>query len=309
MRICSLVPGATEILYLLGLGDQLVGVSDDCDYPPQVRQKPIISKSSLYGKNYSARQIHGFVQSHKHSGLSIYDVDMGQLKEMEPDLIFTQRLCEVCAVPYSQVLSAAKVLDYGPKVVSLQPRTIEDVLDNILLIGRLTRSERRAQHLVYELKKRVDYIRSKVGESNVRPRVLNLEWTDPPMAGGLWIPEIIDIAGGIDGIAKTGGWAVKLDWETIASYQPEVVVVTPCGRSLEESLAEARALQKIPQWENLPATRNGRVYAANSKWYFSRSGPRLVVGLEIMAEILHPELFSNLAPPDTYAQLNSGFVA
>jgi len=302
MRICSLLPGVTEVLYQLGVQDEIVAVSNDCDYPAEVRQKPVVSKSKLSGKHYTSKEIHSLVENHKHTGFSIYDIDEGYLKEAKPDLIFTQELCEVCAVPYSQVLKAAKVLDNGPKIVSLEPKTIKDVLENILLIGKLVGRRKESERVVSKLRSRISFVSSKAKDAVERPRVLNLEWTNPPMAGGHWIPEMIEIAGGVDGIAKAGKGTVKLDWEKVVAYRPEVVVVTPCNYTLEESLAEVQTLKEVPQWLTLPAVQKGKVYAANSKWYFSRSGPRLVTGLEIMAEVIHPEIFDNLAPRDSFAR-------
>jgi iron complex transport system substrate-binding protein len=296
MRICSLLPSGTEILYSLGLGNQIVAVSEDCDLPPAVRLKPIISKSVLSGKNFSSRQIHELVESHQHKGLSLYDIDEGYLRKVKPDLILTQELCEVCAVPYSQVLKAAKVLDQGPKVVSLEPRTLEDVLDNILLVGKLTGTQTRAEHFVSELRKRIDFVKSNAQRVRKRPKVLNLEWIDPPMAGGHWVPQMVQIAGGRDDMVKVGEWTVNLTWSRVVDYGPEVIVVMPCSYTLQESLSEGRTLDKIPGWKTIPAVREGKVYAVNAGWYFSRSGPGLVTGLEIMAEILHPELFEGLAP-------------
>ncbi len=306
MRICSLLPSGTEILYGLGLEDQIVGVSDDCDYPPDVRKKPIISKSVLSGKkkNYTSRQIHNLVESHQHKGLSIYDIDEGYLKKVKPDLILTQELCEVCAIPYSQVLKAAKVLDQGPKVVSLEPRTLEDVLDNILLVGKLTGTQGRAEHFVSELRKRIDLVKSKAQGVTKRPKVLSLEWTDPPMAAGHWVPQMIQIAGGRDEMVKVGEWTVNLTWSRVVDHRPEVIVVMPCSYTLEESSREARALDKVDGWKTIPAVQEGKVYAVNAGWYFSRSGPGLVTGLEIMAEILHPELFEGLAPSGSYSSVS-----
>lgn len=304
MRICSLLPSGTEILYGLGLEDQIVAVSDDCDYPPDVRQKPIISKSVLSGKNYSSRQIHNLVESHQHKGLSIYDIDEGYLKKVKPDLILTQELCQVCAIPYSQVLKAAKVLDQGPKVVSLEPRTLEDVLDNVLLVGKLTGTQRRAEHFVSGLRKRIDFVKSKAQSVRNRPKVLNLEWIDPPMAGGHWVPQMVQIAGGRDEMVMVGEWTVNLSWSRVVDYRPEVIVVMPCSYTLQESLSEGRTLDKVPGWKGIPAVREGKVYAVNAGWYFSRSGPGLVSGLEIMAEILHPELFKGLAPSGSYKRIS-----
>ena len=304
MRICSLLPGVTETLYQLGMEDDIVAVSDDCDFPNEVRQKPIVSKSTLSGKNYTPAEIHALVESHKHKGFGIHDLDVKILKEINPDLIFTQELCEVCAVPYSQVLGAAKVLEQRPKIVSVEPITIEDILENILLIGQLTCKRERAAHFVSDLTRRIDFVKSKAKEAHAKPRVLDLEWTDPPMAGGHWMPEMIEMAGGEDGFAKAGGPTVKLDWQKISACQPEVVIVTPCNHTLEESLADAKALGKTAQWHNLRAVTRREVYAANSKWYFSRSGPGLVTGLEILAEIIHPELFEGLAPAGSYSRVS-----
>lgn len=300
MRICSLLPSGTEILYDLGLGEQVVAVSDDCDYPAEVRQKPIISKSILSGKEHSTKEIHALVDNRRHSGLSVYDIDEGLLRQVNPDLILTQELCEVCAVPYSQVLKAAKVLDQGPKVVSLEPRTLGDVLDNIILVGKLTGTQRRAEEYASQLRKRIEAIKLKTREVKNRPRVLSIEWTDPLMAGGHWVPEMVDIAGGIDGVVKPGDWSVEISWSQVFDYKPEVIIVMPCSFTLEKSLKEARSLESVDAWKTLPAVKNSQVYAVSSGWYFSRSGPRLVTGLEVLAEILHPELFRNLAPPSSY---------
>lgn len=303
MRICSLLPSGTEILYSLGLGKQIVAVSDDCDLPPEVRQKPIISKSVLSGKDYSSRKIHNLVEEHRHKGLSLYDIEEGYLQKLRPDLIVTQELCEVCAIPYSQVLKAAKVLDKNPKIISLEPRTLTDVLDNVKLIGEVTGTRERAERVATELRSRINHIRSKAKNVRRRPRVLSIEWINPLLAGGHWVPEMVEISGGIDGIVKVGEWTVKLNWARIFEYRPEVIVVMPCSYSLKESLEEARSLEAIDVWKKLPAVKDERVYAVNARWYFSRSGPGLVTGLEIMAEILHPEIFGGIAPPDSYAKV------
>ncbi len=304
MRICSLLPSGTEILYSLGLGDQIVAVSEDCDLPPEVRLKPVISRSVLSGKDYSSRKIHNLVEEHRHKGLSLYDIEEGYLQKLKPDVIITQELCEVCAIPYSQVLKAAKVLDKNPKIISLEPRTLSDVLDNVILVGKLTGTQERAKRLAKELRSRIDRIKSKAKNARKRPRVLSIEWVNPLMAGGHWVPEMVEIAGGIDGIVKVGEWTVRLNWARIFEYRPEVIVVMPCSYTLKESLEEARSLEVVDGWKKLPAVRDGQVHAVNAKWYFSRSGPGLVTGLEIMAEILHPELFVGLAPSDSYSSLS-----
>jgi iron complex transport system substrate-binding protein len=302
MRICSLLPGSTEILYSLGLGQQIVAVSDDCDLPPEVREKPIISRSVLSGRTYSSKQIDRIVQEHSHKGLGLYDLKEEYLRALKPDLIITQELCEVCAIPYSQVLKAARVLDQSPSIISLEPRTLDDILDNVILVGKLTSTEKKAEELARELRGRITKIESMARDAR-RPRVLCIEWAQPLMAGGHWVPQMSQIAGGVDGIARAGEWTVKLDWPKILEYQPEVIVVMPCSYTLKESMKETISLSRVDGWDGLPAVASGQVYAVNAKWYFSRSGPGLVTGLEILAEILHPEIFGRIAPSNSYSRV------
>lgn len=303
MRICSLLPGATEIVHSLGLIDQIVAISDDCDYPPEVRNKPIISKSKISGKNYSSGAIHRKIDDHRHSGLSQYDLRESELQRVNPDLILTQELCEVCAVPYAQVVKAAKVLGDQVKIVSLEPRTLSDVLDNIRLVGSLTGTDARSEVVVRDLAKRIEYVRSRARDVEIRPRVLSIEWTDPLIAGGHWVPEMVDIAGGIDGILKPGDWSVRLAWSQIVDFDPEVIIVMPCSHTLDEASGELKTLKEIEGWRRLTAVRNGKVYAVEASSFFSRSGPRLVDGLEILAEILHEDIFHGLAPDASYAKI------
>jgi len=303
VRICSLLPGATEIVHSLGLIDQIVGISDDCDYPPEVRNKPIISKSKISAKNYSSGAIHRKIDDHRHSGLGQYDLKESELERVNPDLILTQELCEVCAVPYSQVVKAAKILGDKVKIVSLEPRTLSDVLDNIRLVGSLTGTEAKSEVVVRELAKRIQYVKSRTLDVETRPRVLSVEWTDPLIAGGHWVPEMVDLAGGLDGILKTGDWSVRLAWSQIVDFDPEVIIVMPCSHNLDEASREVKTLRKIDGWHRLTAVRNGNVYAVEASSFFSRSGPRLVDGLEILAEILHGDIFHGLAPKDSYVKI------
>ncbi len=303
MRICSLLPGATEIVHSLGLIDQIVAISDDCDYPPEVRKKPIVSKSKISGKNYSSGEIHRKIDDHRHSGLSQYDLKESELERVNPDLILTQKLCEVCAVPYSQVINAAKVLGGQVKIVSLEPRTLSDVLDNIRLVGNLTGTQARSEVVVKELAKRIEYVKSRVRDVELRPRVLSIEWTDPLIAGGHWVPEMVDLAGGLDGILKPGDWSVRLAWSQIVEFDPEVIIVMPCSHNLVEASREVKTLKNIEGWRSLTAVRNGKVYAVEASSFFSRSGPRLVDGLEILAEILHDDIFHGLAHNGSYAKI------
>jgi iron complex transport system substrate-binding protein len=301
MKICCLLPGVAETLYELHAEDMIVAVSHDCDYPPEVTSKPIISRSVLTRSHLAAHQVHETVEARRHRGLSLHLLDNDLLRELKPDIIFTQALCEVCAVHSSQVVAATYRLDYEPKIVSLQPRTIGEVLENVLLIGRLVGREGRAQRFVDTLKSRVGLVESTSRTRTHRPRVLVLEWTSPPMAGGLWIPEMVDIAGGTNVVGYAGGPATTLSWNTIRTYTPDIVVAAPCGYSLEESAEAARQLSRSPHWDSMVG--KSAVYAVNSKWYFSRSGPRLVGGLEALAEIINPELRGKLAPQDSYTPI------
>jgi iron complex transport system substrate-binding protein len=298
MRICSFLPSATEIVYTLGLGDQLYGVTRSCDYPAEVLSKPIVVRSILDEEGLTSGDIDRIVKEHARNGQSVYHIDMEALRAAEPDLILTQQLCDVCAVGYDDVLTQVKDLPKKPQVVSLNPTSLGDVLEDMLTVGRVTGTSERAQAAVSALHQRIDAIRQQAAKATTRPRVFCLEWMGPLFVSGHWMPEMVKIAGGIDGVGNDRTPSTQIAWETVRDYQPEVVILMPCGADVPKTLSELDDVQALPGWADLPAVRHGRVYAVNSGAYFSRSGPRLVDGLELLAQIIQPELFPWMAPQD-----------
>ncbi len=302
MRILSLLPSATEIVYALGLGEELVGVSHECDYPPEARTKPIISTSDIR-PTLASDEVHRAVNSHRHSAHSLYRIDEKLLQQVSPDVILTQELCSVCAVPVAQVREAARILAGPYRIVSLEPQTLRQILDSILVVGEVTGREVQAFEVVEALATRIARVASIASSARTTPRVFCMEWIDPVMAGGHWIPEMVRLAGGIDNLGHDGGPSKVIEWEQVVEYSPEVLVIMPCGYKVPRSLAEVDRLASRPGWHSLPAVREGRVYVADSPAYFSRPGPRIINGLEILAQIIHPELFSGLIPPDSVLKL------
>src|SRR5262245_13552353 len=291
MRICSFLPSATEIVYTLGLGDQLYGVTRSCDYPPEALSKPIVVRSILDEEGLTSSDIDRIVKEHARNGQSVYHIDMEALRAADPDLILTQQLCDVCAVGYNDVLMQVKDLPKKPRVVSLNPTSLGDVLEDMLTVGQVTGTSERAQAAVSELRQRIEAVRQQAAKATTRPRVFSLEWMDPLFVSGHWLPEMVAIAGGIDGVGHDRTPSTQIAWETVRDYQPEVVILMPCGADVPKTLSQLDAGQALPGWAELPAVRNGRLYAVDAGAYFSRSGPRLVDGLELLAQIIQPELF------------------
>jgi len=302
MRILSLLPSATEIAYTLGLGEEVVGISHECDYPPEARTKPIISTSDIR-RTLRSDEVHRAVSLHKHPAHSLYRIDEKLLQEVSPDIILTQELCSVCAVPVSQVRGAARILAGSCRILSLEPETFRQILDSILAVGEVTGREARARQVVEALEKRIGRVASTASSARTRPRIFCIEWMDPVMAGGHWIPEMVRLAGGTDNLGHDGRPSTVIEWAQVTEYSPEVLVIMPCGYKVPRSLAEVDRLASGPGWYDLPAVRDGRVYIVDSPAYFSRPGPRIVKGLEILAQIIHPELFSGLVPEDAVVKL------
>ncbi|MCX8103842.1 MAG: cobalamin-binding protein [Candidatus Bipolaricaulota bacterium] len=303
MKIVSLLPSATEIVYELGLGDHLVGVSHDCDWPPEVLRKPKLSEAVVHSEMPSA-EIDQIVRERLHSGLSVYHIDAKQLQRLNPDLILTQELCEVCAPSFDDVRHAVKLLHGQPKIVSLEPHTIEEIFDNILTVGEVTGRESLAKQVVAELQRRVARIRGKTERLAHRPKVCCIEWLEPIMIGGHWVPQMVEYAGGEDWLGEIGYPSRYADWEEILTYNPDIIVLMPCGFSIERTLRELELLTERDGWEELTAVKENQVFVVEASAYFNRPGPRIVTGLEILAEIIHPEIFSGLAPREAMLRLS-----
>ena len=288
MRICSLLPSATEIAFALGLGDQVVAVSHDCDYPHDASNRPVLTKSAIHQKIHKSMEVDREVEQR---GGDIYEIDEKLLEKLKPDIILTQELCHVCAVSYTRVKEAARVLDAKAKIVSLEPTNLEEIVDNILLVGRLTGKLTEAEKLASQMLQRINTVKKKTREVGSRPRIFFMEWLQPPWAGGHWIPEMVDYAGGADKLGRPGKPSHRIGWDEVVEYQPEIIVLSPCGFDTSQVMREVHVLASYQGWENVPAFQSSRIYAVNASAYFSRSGPRIVDGLEILAHIIHPELF------------------
>lgn len=288
MRIASLLPSATEILFSLGLGDQVVAVSHECDYPPEASSRPVLTKSAIHQKIHSSAKVDREVDQR---GGDIYEIDEKLLDQLEPDLILTQELCAVCAVSYTKVKEAARVLDVDTKIVSLEPTNLEEIVDNILLVGKITGRSKQSQILASQMLSRIERLKNLTRGVALKPRVFFMEWLRPPWAGGHWIPQMVDYAGGVEGLGRLGKPSHRLDWSEVVDYQPEIIVLSPCGFDLDGVIGQLQELESYHNWHSTPAFRSSRIYAVNASAYFSRPGPRIVTGLEILAHIIHPELF------------------
>ena len=291
MRICSLLPSATEIVYALGLDDQLVGVSHECDFPPEAVAKPIMIRSVFDSSGLSSLEIDRAVMERLRRGEGVYTIDLDRLRQADPDLILTQELCDVCAVPYTEVKRAVEQLGGWPLLLPLSPVLLGDVLQDIRLVGEATGKREQAELVVARLQSRIDRVTARAARAVERPKIFCLEWADPLYVSGHWIPEMVEMAGGNDGLGKKGRPSVSIEWDRVVRYAPEVVVLMPCGFDVERTVRELPLLTRLPGWLDLPAVKRGRVYAVNGSAYFNRSGPRLVDGLELLAKLLHPELF------------------
>ena len=301
MKICSLLPSGTEILFALGLGDQVAGVSHECDFPPEARSKPVLIKSRIsHTGNASAidRQVREFLER----GESLYSVDFELLRAIEPDIIVTQDLCHVCAATPDDLGAALAHLQCQPRVVTLNPHSLADVCADIRTVGEATGRAERANALVAEFERDIANVERSVAGLE-RPRVLCLEWLDPPYVAGHWVPEMVERAGGIDVPGNAGKPSFRVDWEVILAARPEVIVVMPCGYSLAAAEAEFRNLPLPHGWKELPAVRDSRVFIVEASGYFSRPGPRLAAGMAVLAGAIHEGEQKRLLPFESDALL------
>ncbi|MGH3800422.1 MAG: cobalamin-binding protein [Pseudonocardiaceae bacterium] len=293
-RIVSLLPSATEIVCALGLEGSLVGVTHECDYPLAVGGKPQLTASRISHRTMTSAEVDHAVRSQLDGHGSIYDLDEAQLRALQPDLILTQELCEVCAVSYRAVEQAARRCSENNTdvdVVSLEPNTIADVLANIRTVGQLTGTDARAEALVAALVARLDALTLALVDVKRRPRTMVLEWLEPPFAPGHWVPEQIAFAGGDHTFGSAGAPSRTTTAEEIRAYAPELIVLAPCGYYTEDTLRELPRARLPQGWHELPAVREGNVWAVDATSYFSRPGPRVVEGAEILAHIIHPQRF------------------
>ena len=298
MKIVSLLPSATEMVYALGLGDDLVGVTDACDYPPDATTKPVVSWSGVpQDRALGPRATDAAVRDRLATQEPLYVLDRDLLAREKPDLILTQDLCRVCAVPSNQVERA--LIEIGTpdaQVISLDPKTLDDVIDQLVVVGRALGKEQQALDMVASLRERVDGVR-RTSARLPTIRVLALEWSDPPFVAGHWIPEMVEAVGATNLLNDKGQPSREIGWRELSDAMPEVIVFMPCGYYLEEAEEEAPALFEHPDFADTPAARGGNVFAADATSFFSRPGPRIVDGLEVLAWAAHPDAYPR--PPST----------
>jgi iron complex transport system substrate-binding protein len=301
MNIISLLPSATEILYALGLGDSVVGVTHECDYPEDARNKPVLTQCVFDSVSMRQEEIDQKVRALAENEKSLYRINEQLLKDLRPDLIVTQDLCHVCAVTPGEVDRAIHSLQNEPKIVSLNPKMLEDVFSDMIEIGN--KAGVAAEPIVSALQSRV----KKVAPASMlkpRPTVGCVEWMNPLWRSGHWVPEMVQLAGGDEVLASIGQPSRSLQWEELREKNPDVIIFMPCGYNLEKTLQEFENAKKSFPWYELMAFQNQNVFFVDANSYFSRSGPRLVDGVELLSEILHPEFFQGQAPAGSYVRMS-----
>jgi iron complex transport system substrate-binding protein len=305
MKIWSLLPSATEILFALGLDEEITGVTHECDYPSQAATKPRVTFSHVDSSRVSG-DIDRQVTERFRNGQQLYGIDEEQLRRDPPDLIVTQDLCPVCAVSPSDFARHTESAGCRAEVVTLNPNRLDDILGDVRRVGEATGRSGEGHELVESLSHRIEAVREATTRAHRRPRTLVLEWLDPPMPGGHWVPEMVQISGGDDsGLIAPGEPSRKIPWALIRTIDPDVIALTPCGFGPERAADEAQVLWDLDGWPTLEAVRKGRVYAMDGNAYFSRPGPRVVDGIEMLAHIFHPDLYPKMPPIGSVLKLVS----
>ena len=302
-RIVSFLPSATEMACALGLTDQLLGITHECDYPPQITGKPVVVRNVLPIESMSQAEIDVAVTQRLRDGQSLYRVEETLMQDIAPDLILTQDLCQVCAPSGNEISQLLTSLPSKPQVLWLTPKNIEEIFDNLRELGEATGRTEMAETLIADGRARLAKIESATRALVSRPRVFCMEWMDPVYCCGHWVPEMVRIAGGFDKIGREGSDSVRVRWDDVLEWKPEVLIVMPCGFDLKKTFNEAQRLMAYPGWDDLPAVRNGCVYTVDANSYFARPGPRVIEGTELLAHLLHPELFEWKGPADAFQRL------
>jgi iron complex transport system substrate-binding protein len=290
LRIVSFLPAATEMVYALGLGDRLAGISHECDYPPQVRSKPVVVSHALQLEKMSLREIDVAVSERLRTGASLYQVDEQLLRELAPTHILTQNLCQVCAPSGNEVTQVLQSLRIQPEILWLTPKSLEGVNDNLRALGQALGRLKEAETIIAAGHVRLEKLAARMRGAPARPRVFCLEWVDPLYCSGHWISEMVGIAGGTDALSRRGTDSVRIAWDEVVKWAPEVLIIMPCGFHLAKAVEQVPQLFAHPGWADLPAIRDGRVFAVDANAYFARPGPRLIEGTELLAHFFHPEL-------------------
>ena len=296
MRVVSLLPAATEIVAALGRTADLVGVSHECDYPPEVALRPRVTHCEIHGGGLASEEADRWVANALATTGTLYTLDEPLVRRLAPDVVITQQLCDVCAVGYESVTAFAAALEKPPVVVSLSPSSIADVLEDVHRVARALGSEARGAEVVTRLRERIAAVRERATGLPRRPCVL-LEWIAPPYRSGHWDPELVEMAGGTELLGRRGEDAARIPWEAVVEAAPDVIVLACCGYDVERTLADVPLLRERTGWSSIPAVQNDEVWVVDGSAYFSRPGPRIVDSLELLATLLHPDVFPATVPP------------
>src|SRR5437667_1906571 len=302
MRIISLLPAATEIAAALGLMEQIVGVSHECDFPEEANARPRVTHCPIDNAGLTSREVDEWVRRALRENGTIYAIDEPLLRELRPDVILTQRLCDVCAVGYVTVAHLVEALPGPPQVVNLEPSSLSDIFEDIRRIARACDVADRAKELVTKLSARVEVVRERAAHVVVRPRCFLMEWVDPPFCSAHWGPELVEIAGGYDPLGCKQQPSAQIDWQEVLDARPEIVVLALCGYNVDLAQRDYELLREFPGFDSMPAAQAGEIYLVNASAYFARPGPRIIDSIEILAGILHPKEFPDFAFRRTQAR-------
>ena len=301
-RIVSLVPAATEIAAALGLMEDVVGVSHECDFPSEANARPRVTKCPVHDAGLASKDVDEWVRRALRENGTIYTIDEPLLRELRPDVILTQKLCDVCAVGYDTVARLAETLPGPHQVVNLEPSSLSDIFDDIRRIARTCDVAERAKELVTKLSARVEVVRERAAHIAHRPRCFLMEWVDPPFCSGHWGPELVEIAGGHDPLGREHQPSAQVDWQEVLDARPEIIVLALCGYNVDLAQRDYELLREFPGFDSIPAAQAGEIYLVNASAYFARPGPRIIDSLEVLAGILHPKEFPEFASRHTQAR-------
>lgn len=294
-RIVSFLPSATEVLYQIGAGDQIFGVTHECKFPESAKRKPKVINSSFDPAKMNSKEIDNKIVELMQSGRDIYVIDDRILKEAKPDLIVAQGVCEVCSPFTKEIKRAISILDYKPDVLILDPHDLDDILISIMDVAERVGRIKEGRKLVVSLQNRIDSIRIRPKEN--KPKVLCIEWIDPFFAAGHWIPQMVEIAGGINGLGSYGKPSYRIGIDEIIKFDPDKIILMPCGFDIDRTLIEFEQAKISNKWKSLQAVQNNEIFAVDAGAYFSKPSPRTITGLEILAKIIHPDKFLDIIVP------------
>jgi iron complex transport system substrate-binding protein len=290
-RIVSLLPAATEIAAALGLIEQVVGVSHECDFPSEANERLRVTYCPVHDSGMTSREVDEWVRHALHENGSIYTIDELLLRKLRPDVILTQKLCDVCAVGYGTVARLAGTLPGPPEVVNLEPSSLNDIFNDIRCVAKACDVPERAEKLIVTFSERVENVRERAPRIPDRPRCFLMEWVDPPFCSGHWGPELVEIAGGYDPLGRKYQPSAQIDWQQVLDARPEIIVLALCGYNIDRAWHDYELLRQFPDFDSLPAARRREIYLVDASAYFARPGPRIVDSLEILAGILYPGEF------------------